>query len=81
MDVEVKLPDLGEDAGDEATVTFFFVEVGDQIKEGADLVEMATDKASFNVPCPVSGKVKKLVAAPDGIVEVGGVLAIVETSG
>lgn len=79
MEKEVTLPDLGEDAGDEATVTFFYVKEGDSITEGDDLVEMATDKATFNVPCPFTGTVKKLVAKPDDVVLVGGVLAIVET--
>jgi len=78
-DYEVKLPPLGEDAPDEATVSFFFVEVGAQVKEGDDFCEMVTDKATFNVPAPVSGRVKKIVAKEDDLVRVGGTLAILET--
>jgi len=79
MEHEVKLPELGEDAGDEATVSFFHFEEGDEIKEGDALVEMVTDKAAFDVPCPVSGVLKKILAEEDQIVQVGGALAIIET--
>jgi 2-oxoglutarate dehydrogenase E2 component (dihydrolipoamide succinyltransferase) len=78
-DFEVKLPPLGEDAPDEATVSFFFVEEGSDVKEGDDFCEMVTDKATFNVPSPVAGRVKKIVAKEDELVPVGGLLAIVET--
>lgn len=78
MDFEVKLPDLGEDAGDEATVTFFFAEVGDKIEEGGDLVEMATDKATFTVPSPKAGVLKEHKVGEDDVVKVDGVLAVLE---
>ncbi len=78
-DLEVKLPPLGEGAPDEATVTFFFVKPGDDIKEGDDLCEMVTDKATFNVPSPAAGKVKKIAAKEEEVVRVGGLLAVLET--
>jgi len=75
---ELKLPDLGEDAGDEATVSFWYFEEGEEVKESEDIVEMVTDKATFNVPCPVSGKLVE-VRTPDGTkVKVGDVLGIIE---
>ena len=77
---EVKLPDLGEDAEDEAKVNYFIAEVGDEIKEGDDLVEMMTDKATFTVPSPVSGKVLELTVKADDSVQVGDVIAVVETA-
>ncbi len=77
-DVEVKLPPLGDDAPDEATLSFFFVAEGDSVKEGDDFCEMVTDKATFNVPSPVTGKVKKHCVKEDDVVKVGGALAIVE---
>lgn len=79
-DYEVKLPDLGKDAPKEATVSFFFIEEGQEVKEGDDFCEMVTDKATFNVPSPVTGKVKKIAAQEDDVVPVGGLLAIVETA-
>jgi len=76
-DVEVPLPPLGEDAPDAARVSFFYVEEGLEISEGDDLCEMLTDKATFNVPSPVTGKVMKILVEEDAEVKVGESLAIV----
>ena len=78
-DTEVKLPPLGKDAPDKATVSFFFVGEGAQIKEGDDFCEMFTDKATFTVPSPVSGTLKQVLVQENESVQVGQVLAIVET--
>lgn len=78
-DYKVTLPELGKDAPKEATVSFFFVEEDGEVEEGDDFCEMVTDKATFNVPSPVTGKVKKIVAKEEDVVPVGGLLAIVET--
>jgi len=75
----VKLPSLGDDAPTEAKVSFFFVAEGDRIKEGDDLCELVTDKATFNVPSPVTGTVKSICADEDATVKVGDPLAILET--
>ena len=75
---EVKLPDLGEDAGNEATVSLWHFEEGDSVAEDDDLVEMVTDKATFNVPSPKGGILAEIVAEEDETVEVGEVLAVLE---
>ncbi|MBI5116545.1 hypothetical protein HZA56_08745 [Candidatus Poribacteria bacterium] len=75
---EIKLPDLGEDAGDEAIVSFWHFDEGDEINEGDDLVEMTTDKATFNVPSPRSGVLSEIVADEGETVKVGEVLALLE---
>jgi pyruvate/2-oxoglutarate dehydrogenase complex dihydrolipoamide acyltransferase (E2) component len=78
MAYEVVLPDLGEDAEDEATVSFWNFEEDEYVEKEDDLVEMTTDKAAFPVPSPVSGTlVEKLVAEGD-IVKVGEVLCIIK---
>lgn len=75
---ELRLPELGEDAGAEATVSFWYFEEGEEVKESDDIVEMMTDKATFNVPSPVSGTILE-VRAPDGAkVKVGDVLGTIE---
>ena len=84
MEVEVKLPSLketsgDEKAGDDATISFYFKESGDEIEEGEALVEMATDKATFEVPCPVTGVIKKISCEEDEVVSVGATLAVIET--
>lgn len=78
MAYEVKLPDLGEDAPDEAAVSFWYVEPGESVSEGDDLVEMITDKASFTVPSPVAGTIKELLVGENDKVKVGQTMAIME---
>jgi len=79
MRYEVTLPSLGEDAGEKATVSFWYAEQGEEVKEGDDLLEMLTDKATFNVPAPASGKLVELKVTDNDVVQVGDVLAIMET--
>ncbi|MBU4176181.1 MAG: hypothetical protein HQ566_04745 [Candidatus Omnitrophica bacterium] len=74
---ELKLPELAEGVN-EAVVSFWHFKEGDSIKEGDEVVEMATDKAAFNVPSKASGQLKKIVAKEGETVNVGGVLAIIE---
>jgi len=84
MEIEVKLPSLREtsgqdDAGDVAKVSFFYVDQGDSIGEGDDLVAMVTDKAEFDVPSPAGGTVKRILVKENDDVAVGEVLAVIET--
>jgi len=78
MAFEVKLPPLGDDAPDEAEVSFWYVEQGEDIEQGQDIVEMVTDKAAFTVPSPVSGTVTSIETDEGSKVKVGQVMAIVE---
>lgn len=75
-DFTVTLPSLGEDAGDTAKVSFTYYDEGDAVTEGEDLIEMVTDKATFNVPCPKSGTVKKMLCAEDDKLKVGDPICI-----
>lgn len=76
--MEVVLPDLGEDAGDSAKVTFWYKSAGEEVREGEDLVEMMTDKATFNVPSPATGTLTEIRAAEDDEIKVGDVLGVIE---
>lgn len=78
MDFEVKLPPLGEDAPDEAEVSFWYVEEGDAVEKGQDMVEMVTDKAAFTVPAPASGTLKSILTGEGDTVQVDEVMAILE---
>jgi len=79
MQHEVRLPSLGEDSAEEATVAYWLVEEGDHVDEGDDLVEMATDKAAFGVPSPTSGTLVELCVGEGDEVGVNDVLCIIET--
>lgn len=74
---KVVLPELGEGI-EKATVSYWLIEVGKEVKEGDEIVEMATDKAVFNVPSPASGVLKEIVAQDGAEVKVGETLAILE---
>ncbi|MCK5557115.1 MAG: biotin/lipoyl-binding protein [Candidatus Hydrogenedentes bacterium] len=78
MAYEVKVPDIGEEAPDEATVSFWRVEEGDTIDKDDDLVELTSDKGALVVPAPVSGTVSEIRVEEGDIVRVGDVLAIIE---
>jgi len=71
---EVKLPPLGEGI-EKASVSYWHKSVGDSIKEGEDLVELVTDKATFNMPSPVSGILRETLVLEGDEVRVGQVLA------
>ncbi|MEE8360487.1 MAG: biotin/lipoyl-containing protein [Candidatus Omnitrophota bacterium] len=75
--VKVALPELGEDVKS-AVVSFWHVAVGDKVSEGDDLVEMATDKATFNVPSPASGAIKEINCEEGDTIQVGDTLAVIE---
>lgn len=64
------LPDLGEGTV-EAEVLEWYVAVGDEVTEGAPMVDVMTDKANVEVPAPVSGTVASLGGAVGDIVPVG----------
>ncbi|NQT95703.1 MAG: biotin/lipoyl-binding protein [Candidatus Omnitrophica bacterium] len=74
---EVKLPDLAEGV-DKAVVSFWHKEIGEDISKGDDLLEMLTDKATFNVPSPISGKITNILSEEGQEVQVGEVIATIE---
>jgi len=75
--IEVKLPTLAEGV-EEAVVSFWHKDAGEDVKKGDDLVEMLTDKATFNVPSPVSGKLNKALVEEGEEVKVGTTIAEIE---
>lgn len=75
--IEVILPELGEGIM-QATVSFWHFTEGEHVEEGVDLVEMATEKATFNMPSPASGILKTVYFEEGDMVKVGGILALIE---
>jgi pyruvate/2-oxoglutarate dehydrogenase complex dihydrolipoamide acyltransferase (E2) component len=72
----VVLPALGEGI-DKATVTFWFFKAGDSVKMGDNLVELTTDKAAFNLPCPASGVLQQIIVEEGTEAHVGDILAAI----
>ena len=80
MPTEFKLPDLGENiaSGDVVTV---FVSEGDVIKPGQALLEVETDKAVIEVPCPPGGMIAKVLVKKGETVKVGQALVLLDAPG
>lgn len=80
MEFELKMPKLGESISEAAIITWF-KSAGDTIEEDEMLLEVATDKVDSEIPSTVSGVIKEIRFEPNAVVEVGEVIAIIETSG
>lgn len=74
---KVVLPELGEGIT-KATVSYWYFKEGEKINEKDDLVELATDKATFNLPSPCSGVLSEIIFHEGDTVNVGEALAIIE---
>ncbi len=74
------LPDLGEniDSGDVVSV---LVAPGDTVKPGQAVLEVETDKAVIEVPCPPGGVVKEVLVKKGETVSVGQQLLSLEAVG
>jgi len=78
MKVEVRLPEMGDDKNLEASVSFWYYDTGESVKEGEDLLEVVTDKATFNVPAPRAGKLVSVVANEGETVKANDLLGVIE---
>src|SRR5690554_3168685 len=72
------LPKMGESVS-EATIIKWLKQPGDRIGEDEAVLEIATDKMDSEVPSPVAGVLKEQLFAEDTVVQVGAVLAVIET--
>ncbi|WNH11591.1 dihydrolipoamide acetyltransferase family protein [Thalassobellus suaedae] len=77
---ELKLPKMGESVA-EATITSWLKEVGETIELDEAVLEIATDKVDSEVPSEVDGVLVEKFFNVDDVVQVGQVLAIIETEG
>ena len=74
---KVILPSLGEGI-EKAIVSFWFFKEGDIVKEKEDLVELATDKATFNLPSPANGTLTQILLHEGDTAHVTEVLALIQ---
>lgn len=75
----VYLPELGEKI-EKATVSYWYFQEGQEVKEGEDLAEVATDKATFNIPVPVSGNLVEILVPEGEVANLGEPLAVIDES-
>lgn len=74
-----KMPDLGEGTV-EAEIVRWYVQPGDVVSEDQAIVEVMTDKASVEVPAPVSGRVLAVTGTPGDKVAVGSPLIVFDVA-
>ena len=71
---DIKLPPLAPGV-EKASISYWHKSESQAVSKGEDLVELVTDKATFNMPSPVSGVLKEILATEGDEVKVGQVLA------
>ncbi len=78
MTLEFKLPELGENI-ENGDVVKVLVREGETIGANDGVIELETDKAVVEIPCPHAGKVTKVHVSQGQTVNVGQTLLSVET--
>lgn len=73
------LPKMGESVA-EATIIKWVKNPGDYIEADEAVLEIATDKVDSDVPSPVSGHLVEQLYKDNDVVQVGAVIAVIETT-
>ncbi len=77
MAFTVVMPQVAETVT-EGTVTRWLKSPGDQVERYEPLVEINTDKVDVEIPAPVKGILREILAPEGAVVQVGQALAIIE---
>jgi len=78
--VEMKMPKMGESVA-EATIIRWLKKEGDSIEADESVLEIATDKVDSEVPSSAAGTLEKRLFNEGDVVQVGAVIAIINTGG
>ena len=73
----VVMPQLGESVH-EGTISKWLVKVGDKVVEFEPMLEVDTDKVNAEVPAPVTGILREILAKEGETVQAGAEIAVVE---
>ncbi|MEW5826749.1 MAG: lipoyl domain-containing protein [Candidatus Bipolaricaulota bacterium] len=76
--VLIELPDLGN--VDSTVVVAWLHQVGDAVVEGDDLVEVETEKTTFVIPAPVTGRLAEIRVVEGCEIAVGEILGAMDRS-
>ena len=80
MIIDVIMPKMGESIT-EGTILEWYKEVGEAIDKDETLLEIGTDKVDSEIPAPDSGIIVEILAKPNDVIDVGEVIAKIETEG
>jgi 2-oxoglutarate dehydrogenase E2 component (dihydrolipoamide succinyltransferase) len=75
--VEVTVPSVGESIS-EVQISRWLKKEGDFVQAGTDLVDLETEKASVQIPAPISGVLTKIVKQNEEFATVGDVICMME---
>lgn len=75
---EIRLPALSATM-EEATLISWKVSVGNAVKEGQPIAEVATDKVDMELESPFDGVIESLAFGPGDAIQLGAVVAIART--
>lgn len=78
MKVEIRIPQQGQTA-ETVVINNWYVNVGDEVKKDDILCQTESNKAVLDVESPVDGKVEAILAEEGEEVEIGKIVAIIET--
>lgn len=77
MAVTIVMPQVGETVT-EGTVERWLKKPGDRVEKYEPVVEVNTDKVDVEIPSPVSGVLKEILAPEGAVVSIGQPLAVIE---
>ena len=80
MIIDVVMPKMGESIT-EGTILEWRKKPGDPIKKDEILLEIGTDKVDSEIPSAHRGIIIELLAEPNDVIDVGKVIARIETEG
>jgi pyruvate dehydrogenase E2 component (dihydrolipoamide acetyltransferase) len=78
--IEVSMPQMGESIA-EGTVSKWLKQLGDPILRDEPILEISTDKVDAEIPSPSEGTLVEIVVGEGETVEVGTILAYVDSEG
>lgn len=78
MQVEVVMPKMGESI-QEGKILRWAKKPGDKIQKDETILEISTDKVDSEIPSPSAGILTKIIVPENETVEVGTVIAMIET--
>ena len=76
--IEVPMPQMGESIA-EGTVSVWLKKVGQTVERDEAIMEISTDKVDAEIPSPAAGTLVEIVVQEGQTVEVGTVVAYIET--
>ena len=76
--MKIELPQVGESVT-EGVIGKWLKNIGDKVEKYDPLVEVITDKVNMELPSPVEGILREIIANEGDTVPMGGLIADIET--